>query len=155
MNFNKQSILCVIVLADILYRFIVYYVNNIFYRTLWIYAVKYIYLAVLLSQCAAYEWDVSGIQSKTRPLIPNPNQLAYFAQIIFAAILILNHNTGKFYLVVRTDKFIRLSTIIVIILAHCYMILSASRLDYWYSLFGYPRFVEKEETVLTAFLFLN
>ena len=101
-----------------------------FYRTLLdVNAIKYIYWAVLLS--AVMPLLVNGIpagfMARQGLSFPNPNQLAYFAQLIFATILVLNYNTGMFYPVLRTSKLIRLSTILVIFLAHLYILLSASR----------------------------
>jgi hypothetical protein len=160
-NFLISSpILCVIASLQIFYTVLLFITLTIFfYRTLLdISAVKYIYLAVLLSAVVPLLMNgmSAGFNARQGLSFPNPNQLAYFAQIIFAAILILNHNTGKFYPIVRTDKFIRLSTIIVIILAHCYMILSASRAGLvgiaYLDILGLWR---KKKLFLTTFLFLT
>jgi hypothetical protein len=127
----STPILCIFASLQIGYTFFLFVTMIIFfYRALLdINAVKYVYLAVLLSSLMPLLMGglSSGFLARQGLSFPNPNQLAYFAQIIIATVLILNHTTGKLYPVLKSDKLIRLSAMIVIILAHYYILLSASR----------------------------
>ena len=127
----SYHVLCVLASLQISYTAFLFITFTIFfYRTLLdVNAIKYIYLAVLLSAVMPLLINgmPAGFMARQGLSFPNPNQLAYFAHLIFATILVLNHNIGMLYPVLRTYKLIQLSTILVIILAHGYIFLSASR----------------------------
>jgi len=159
-NFLISSpLLCVRASLQIFYTTFLFITLTIFfYRTLLdVNAIKYIYLAVLLSAVMPLLMNgmgmSAGFMARQGLSFPNPNQLAYFAQLIFATILVLNYNTGMFYPVLRTHKLIRLSTILVIILAHGYIFLSASRAGLvGIAYLDILAVRKKKKLVLTAFL---
>jgi len=92
-------------------------------------AIKFIYLGLLLSAIMPFiVKDLSiGFHTRQGLSFPNPNQLAYFAQIIIASVILLNHHAFKFHPVLKNSMLIRIATISIIILGHCYTLLSASR----------------------------
>ena len=155
----SYHVLCVLASLQIAYTAFLFITFTIFfYRTLLdVNAIKYIYLAVLLSAFMPLLMNgmSAGFMARQGLSFPNPNQLAYFAQLIFTTILVLNYNTGMFYPVLRTHKLIRLSTILVIILAHIYIILSASRAGLVGIVYLDILVVwKKKKLILTAFLAL-
>ena len=92
-------------------------------------AIKYIYWGILLSAIIPLVMSglSSGFKARQGLSFPNPNQLAYFAQIIIAAVLILNHFSKPYFPDLKNDKLIRATTIVILSLGHYYMLLSASR----------------------------
>ena len=156
----SYHVLCVRASLQILYTAFLFITFTIFfYRTLLnANAIKYIYLAVLLSAIMPLLMNGMpvGFMARQGLSFPNPNQLAYFAQLIFAIILVLNHITGLLYPALRTYKLIRLSTILVIILAHGYILLSASRAGLvGIAYLDILALWKKKKLVLTAFLALT
>ena len=127
----SNPVLCVIASLQIIYTVLMFVTLTIFFhRTLKdVRAVKFIYLAVLL--CTIMPLLTTGLsigfRSRQGLSFPNPNQLAYFAQIILAAVLILNNNANIFHPEIKASKFIRLTTVVVFVFSHYYVLLSASR----------------------------